>query len=105
MLTCTLANTFSLYVSLLFHKRYSKKGRDTEQQFHRAWYAVSLTMEWNIWKRFIYLIIIKIYFFVHAWGSMRNQEFHKGVDGLKSLGTPDLDEKQFSIEFMCTYNQ
>ena len=26
------------------------------------------------------------------WGSMRNQEFHKGVDGLKSLGTPDLKE-------------
>ena len=22
---------------------------------------------------------------------MRNQEFHKGVDGLKSLGTPDLN--------------
>ena len=22
---------------------------------------------------------------------MRNQEFHEGVDGLKSLGTPDLD--------------
>ena len=29
---------FSLYVSLLFHKRYLKGGRDTEQQFHRAWY-------------------------------------------------------------------
>ena len=25
------------------YKRYSKRGRDTEQQFHRAWYAVSLT--------------------------------------------------------------
>ena len=34
---------FSLYVFLLFHKRYSKGERDAEQQFHRAWYAVSLT--------------------------------------------------------------
>ena len=34
---------FSLYVFLLFHERYSKGGRDTEQQFHRAWYAVSLS--------------------------------------------------------------
>ena len=34
---------FSLNIFLLFHKRYSKGGRDTEQQFYRAWYAVSLT--------------------------------------------------------------
>ena len=44
-----------------------------------------------IWKRLVYLVIIDIYFFVHVRGSMRNQEFHKGVDGLKSLGTPDLE--------------
>ena len=25
---------------------------------------------------------------------MRNQEFHKGVDGLKSLGTPVLEPQQ-----------
>ena len=36
-------------------------------------------------------IYINIYFFVHAWGSMGNQEFHKGVDGLKSLGTPAVN--------------
>ena len=47
---------------------------------------------YSIWKRLIYLVIANIYFFVRAWGSMRNQEFHKGVDGLKSLGTPDLRE-------------
>ena len=28
---------------------------------------------------------------------MRNQEFHKGVDGLKSLGTPELELCQFLI--------
>ena len=40
----------------------------------------------------MYLIIIKIYFFVHVWGSMRNQEFLEGVDGLKSLETPGVAE-------------
>ena len=42
-------------------------------------------------ERLIYLVIVNSYFFVLAWGSMRNQEFHKGVDGPKSLGTPDLE--------------
>lgn len=34
----------------------------------------------------IYLIINIIYFFVHAWDSITDQEFHKGVSGLKNLG-------------------
>ena len=50
---------FSLYVSLLFHKRYSKGGRDTEQQFHRAWYVVSLTNVYgnglSIWLSLIFI--------------------------------------------------
>ena len=28
---------------------------------------------------------------------MRNHEFHKGVDGLKSLGTPALDDFGFIV--------
>ena len=45
---------------------------------------------------------------------MRNQEFHKGVDGLKSLGTPVLDDDIFlfgrsprtirKIEMDCLYS-
>ena len=28
---------------------------------------------------------------------MRNQEFHEGVDGLKSLGTPDLKQNLHNL--------
>ena len=53
-----------------------------------------------IWKRLIYLVIINIYFFVHAWGSMRNQEFHKGVHALKSLGTPALEDGDVAFSIL-----
>ena len=36
---------------------------------------------------------------------MRNQEFHKGVDGLKSLGTPGLDEGKTKNKRTFTSNE
>ena len=62
------------------------RGGDTEQQFCKAWHAVSLIQETKFTiqspslmnMETAHLLNYSYYFLVHAWGLIRTQEFHGG---------------------------
>ena len=65
MISTIKIKSFLFIFFLIFHKRYSKGGRDTEQQFHRAWYAVSLT---NVYGNGISIYLKLIFIFLYMPG-------------------------------------
>ena len=106
---------FFLFVSLYF-MRDIHRGGNIEQQFCRAcnlfhslmyrktriWFAVSPINEYGNCKFTKLLSLSFINSIVHAWGLMKGQRFHEWIDGLKSLGIPDLENVPYKF---CFYHR